>query len=98
MKTIMQTITAIEVLQGYRLSLTFDDGASGIVDLSHLAGKGVFARWLDRKQFEQVRIGSVGELVWGDDLDLCPDSLYLQVTGKKPEDIFPILCRDSAHA
>lgn len=94
----MHEITHVEVLQGYRLSLTFDDGVSGTVDLSHLAGKGVFALWLDRKQFEKVRIGSLGELIWGDDLDLCPDSLYLQATGKKPEDIFPALRGEHAHA
>jgi hypothetical protein len=94
----MRKVTAVEPLQGYSLSLTFDNGVSGTVDLSHLAGKGVFVVWLDRKQFERVRIGSAGELIWGEELDLCPDSLYLQVTGKTPEDIFPALRGEHAHA
>lgn len=94
----MQKITGVKILQEYRLELTFDDGVSGTVDLSRLAGKGVFALWLDRMQFENVQIGSVGELIWGADVDLCPDSLYLQVTGKKPEDIFPALRGEHAHA
>ncbi len=45
----------------------------------------------DPLAFNQVRIGSSGELVWDDRIDLCPDALYLKVTGKKPEDIFPAL-------
>jgi hypothetical protein len=98
MEAIMHKITRVKVLQDYRLKLEFDDSVSGSVDLSHLAGKGVFSIWLDRKQFEKVRIGSSGELIWGDELDLCPDSLYLQVTGKKPEDIFPALRGEHAHA
>ena len=94
----MRKITEVKVLQGYRLELTFDDGICGTVDLSDLVGKGVFALWHDRHFFEQVWIGSFGELIWGDQIDLCPDSLYLKVTGKKPEDVFPALRRESAHA
>ena len=94
----MRKITEAKVLQDYRLELTFDDGVSGTVDLSELAGKGVFSLWRDRRAFEQVRIGSSGELVWSDQIDLCPESLYLKVTGKKPEDIFPNLTREPIHA
>ena len=85
----MRKVTRVKVLDGYRLELTFDDGAEGAVDLSHLAGKGVFAPWLDRAAFEKVRIGESGELAWGGEIDLCPDALYLKVTGKKVEDVFP---------
>ena len=94
----MKKITGIKVLKNYRLHLVFDDGVQGTVNLSHLAGKGVFALWSERKMFEKVKIGKGGELVWGDQIDLCPDSLYLKVTGKSPEDIFPALKRESMHA
>ena len=94
----MRRITNVKVLSGYRLELEFDDGVSKIVDLSENVGKGVFALWIDPLAFDQVRIGSSGELVWGDRIDLCPDALYLKVTGKKPEDIFPALREQSTHA
>ncbi len=94
----MYRLTAVEVHEGYCLRLTFDDGFVGMVDLSDLSGKGVFATWLDRRVFESVRIGSSGELVWSDQVDLCPDALYLRATGRKPEDVFPALCRDPSHA
>jgi Protein of unknown function (DUF2442) len=94
----MRRISKVKALPAYRLELEFDDGVSGTVDLSEAVGKGVFALWLDPFAFNRVRIGSSGELVWDDRVDLCPDALYLKVTGKKPEDIFPALRGQSAHA
>jgi hypothetical protein len=94
----MRKITAVNVLQGYRLELSFDDGVTGTVDLSHLVGKGVFDLWRDRRFFESVQIGSSGELVWGNQLDLCPDAMYLKATGKKPEDVFFALRHEPSHA
>ncbi|MGO9156644.1 DUF2442 domain-containing protein [Mycobacterium sp.] len=78
--------------------MQFEDGTHGAVDLSHLVGKGVFRKWEDYQTFCQVRIGPTGELAWGDELDLCPDALYLKVTGRQPEDLFPSLNREPAHA
>jgi hypothetical protein len=95
---LMRKVTRVEVLDGYGLDLTFDDRARGAVDLSHLAGRGVFAMWLDRSAFEAVRIGSSGELAWGDEIDLCPDALYLRMTGKKVGDVFPGAQHQAAHA
>jgi hypothetical protein len=94
----VRRVCKVKVLPGYRLELVFDDGVSGVVDLSEGVGQGVCALWRDPLVFEQVRIGSSGELVWGDRIDLCPDSLYLKVTGKKPEDIFPALRDQPTHA
>lgn len=34
--------TEVRPLSGYRIWIGYDDGESGEVDLSHLAGKGVF--------------------------------------------------------
>ncbi|MBP1679409.1 MAG: uncharacterized protein H6Q29_1320 [Bacteroidetes bacterium] len=94
----MRTITRVDVLKDYRLALTFDDGTSGTADLSGLVGKGVFACWSDGSVFANVRIGPSGELVWGERVDLCPDALYLKVTGKQPEEVFPALRHDAARA
>jgi len=94
----MNKISKVKVLPGYRLELQFDDGVSGTVDLSDRVGKGVFALWRDPSFFEQIAIGSAGELVWGEKIDLCPDALYLEVTGKAPEDLFPALRNLSTHA
>jgi hypothetical protein len=94
----MKKVSKVTVLSGYRLELEFDDRVAGIVNLSELVGKGVFAVWCDPTVFAQVRIGSSGGLVWGEQVDLCPDALYLKVTGKEPEDIFPSLRDHTIHA
>jgi hypothetical protein len=94
----MRRIIKVKALSGYRLDLEFDDGVSGTVDVSEAVGKGVFAVWRDPLVFERVRIGSSGELDWDDQVDLCPDALYLKVTGKKPADMFPSLRDQPAHA
>lgn len=94
----MRRVRRVQALTGYQLAVTFDDGVAGTVDLSDLAGHGVFACWSDRQAFEQVRIGLSGELVWADGPDLCPDALYLRLTGMTPEELFPALRHEVARA
>lgn len=89
---------AVDPRPNYRLWLKYDDGTEGEVDLSYLAGRGVFAAWRDLAFFQSVRIAEHGALVWGDALDLCPDALYLRLTGKSPEDVFPNLKKASVDA
>ncbi len=87
----MPRLVDVKALEGYRLWLRYEDGTEGIVDLSPLVGKGVFTLWEDERSFRKVRIGDGGEVVWNEDVDLCADALYLQLTGKKPVDLFPNL-------
>ncbi len=79
----------VETREGLRIWIRFRDGNEGEVDLSHHAGKGVFKAWDDRSFFESVHINSYGEVAWGDEIDLCPDALYMQLTGKTPEEVLP---------
>ena len=79
----------VEPREGWRIWLRYADGACGEVDLSHLAGRGVFAAWNDRARFESVRIDDAGTVDWGDGIDLCPDALYLRLTGKPLEEVMP---------
>jgi hypothetical protein len=85
-------------VQEYRLELEFDDGVCGTVDLVETMPKRVFTLWCDYRSFEQVQIGSSAELIRGDLVDLCSEPLYLKVTGKKPEEVFPALRQETAHA
>lgn len=77
--------TSVRPLPGYRLYLCFEDGVEGTVDLSDLAGRGVFEVWNEPGAFERVEIGPHGELAWSDELDVCSDSLYLRLTGLAAE-------------
>jgi hypothetical protein len=81
----------VKPLKNFRIWLRYDDGTEGEVDLSDVAGRGVFEAWNDRAFFEAVRLGSHGAIEWGRDIDICPDAMYLRLTGKSPEDVFPAL-------
>src|SRR3972149_5841152 len=81
----------VKPLEDFRLYVKFSDGIEGKVDLSEFAGAGVFALWNDYSQFKKVTIGSSGELVWSEEVDLDGLGIYLRLTGKKPEDVLPKL-------
>lgn len=88
----------VKPLENYRLWVRYSDGSEGVVDLSDLVGKGIFALWNDYREFQRVTIGPGGEIAWGDQIDLCPDAIYLKITGKQPEEIFPKLQELIAYA
>jgi len=94
----MLRLTDVRPLLGYKLHLQYADGVAGDVDLSSLVGKGVFRLWNDPELFQRVSIGSGGELRWSDEVDLCADALYLQITGKTPEEVFPSIRKAAIHA
>jgi len=81
-------LTEVKPLPGYRPWLCYADGVAGEVDLSHLVGRGVFVLWEQPGTFQRATIGSCGELCWSDEVDLCADALYLEITGKTPADVF----------
>ncbi len=85
-------------LPGFRIHLLFADGVEGDVDLSHLAGRGVFSLWNNPNAFQSVSVGPDGSIQWSDEVELCPDALYLELTGKSPEEVFPNLARAAVHA
>ncbi|MCI0331926.1 MAG: DUF2442 domain-containing protein [Planctomycetes bacterium] len=91
-------ISEAKALPGYRLELRFDNGESGMVDLSEFVGRSVFAAWEKPGEFEQVTVTADGAVEWPGEIDLCPDALYLRMTGKKPEDLFPSLRNRLSHA
>ena len=94
----MYKINKIKILSDYKIWLKYSDNTEGVVDLSDLVGRGVFSEWNDYDNFKNVKIGASGELIWPCGLDLCSDALYLKLTGKVVEDLFPSLKREPVHA
>jgi hypothetical protein len=45
-----------------------------------------------------VSIGESGEIAWNEEVDLCPDALYMKITGKTPEELFPNLKMEKVYA
>jgi hypothetical protein len=72
----------VKGLENFNLSLKYDDGTEGIVNIAHLANKGVFKIWNKTGTFQNVYIDKESNAVaWNDEIDLCPDSLFLRLKG-----------------
>ena len=81
--------TKVEAREGFRVWVEYSDGESGEVDLSDVAGLGIFKAWDDREFFERVHITSFGAIAWNDQIEICPDNVYFDLTGKTPEEMLP---------
>jgi hypothetical protein len=57
-------ITDAKVVDRFHVSVRFNDGVSGVVDLSHLAGRGVFRAWEQAGVFERLSVTFEGALQW----------------------------------
>jgi hypothetical protein len=74
-------VQALSILPGYRLSVTFRDGTSGIVDMSSVradASCGVFAALAAPDAFAQASI-ALGVVTWPNGADLDPKWMYERV-------------------
>lgn len=81
--------TAVKALERYCIWIRFSDGAAGEIDLSDLAGRGVFKEWSSRSFFEALHVTPAGGVAWGEDIELCPDALYMRLTSESVADIMP---------
>ena len=62
----------VEAREGLTIWLRFSDGSAGEVDLSDLAGRGVFQAWDRGGVFESVRIAPHGAVAWNEEIELLP--------------------------
>ena len=66
----------------YKIEVTFEDGATGIVDFSkYLEKGGVFEKFQDIDFFKNFSINEeLGVLTWGNEIDIAPETLYAEAT------------------
>ena len=79
-------ITKAEARPGHKLFMEFEDGVKGIIDLSKWKGKGVFEFWNEEENFKSFRITEDKKLQWNENIDMDPDTFYLQLIGKNFEE------------
>ena len=78
----MRRPTNVEAISGFRLHLTYPDGVEGVIDLSGDVGRGVFAPLADEAFFRTVQIGEFGQIAWSEEIEICPDAAYHEITRK----------------
>lgn len=83
---VIPKIVSVKPLEGFKLHLKYNDGIEGIVDLSHLKGKGIFVWWEYDNNFSKVFIDKSGAIVWNEDLDIDSLSCYLKITNQTFEE------------
>ena len=88
----------VEPRDGYRIWIRYSDGVEGEVDLSALAGRGVFRAWETPGVFAGVHVSPHGSIAWSDELEICPDALYVDLSGKSAEELFGTTRRQPADA
>ncbi len=71
----MNRIKEVEAMEDYKILITFDNGEKRIKDMKPYLEKGVFKKLKDEQVFKSVKI-SYGTVTWGEDIDLCADSIY----------------------
>ena len=74
----MKDVTAVEVLDGHRLLLTFEGGERREVDIASIVTfDGVFEPLREIDYFRRVRVEpDLGTITWPSGANLCPDVLY----------------------
>lgn len=82
-------IIDVKHIDNYRLELTFTSQEKAELDFhDRIVGRGgVFTALEDVNYFKQVVVDKeIGTIVWPNEVDFCPDVLYIMAT-KSPESI-----------
>jgi len=77
-------VTDVIPLPGYRLAIRFNDGATGLVDLSVRVASpkaGVFKQLQDESLFARIYIDH-GAVTWPGEIDLAPDAMHSEIVTK----------------
>lgn len=70
-------LTKAEYLEGYKIKVSFEDGAVGIIDLEGDLWGEVFEPLKDLSNFKAFKVDSeLQTIVWSTGADLAPEYLY----------------------
>lgn len=83
MNKIIPYLRSAQALPDYKLSVEFEDGLKGVIDLKEWKGKRVFSYWNDEKNFRHFEITPDKKIKWTEDIDMDPDAFFLEII-KKP--------------
>lgn len=70
-------VIAVEVINNHQLLITFNNQEKRLFDVSDYLDFPVFQVLRNPCYFKTVRVEH-GTLVWSEDVDFCPDTIYLK--------------------
>ncbi|MFY0650911.1 MAG: DUF2442 domain-containing protein [Cyclobacteriaceae bacterium] len=71
----MTEVIQIDVLDEYKLRITFNDSEKKVVNIRPFLGKGFTKELLEYDYFKQVEIEEGGGIAWPNGYDFCPNFL-----------------------
>ena len=92
----MHLVKKINYVDGYKISLTFNDRKTKIVDIEPYLDKGIFLALRDPEYFNKVTL-SGNTIVWPNEADFCPDVLY-EIGVELPEPKKPTRLKSTARS
>jgi len=74
-------VQEVRYIADYTISIKFDDGISGTIQLNDLVQKGIFKVLQDKNQFDKVYTNGYS-IAWSDELEIDATKIYSDLTGK----------------
>lgn len=71
----MNRIIDVKALENYKILVIYQNGEKRIKDMKPYLEKGVFKKLKDEEFFKSVKV-VYGTVSWGEQIDLCADSIY----------------------
>lgn len=75
---------SVRAVSSHEIEVGYPDGTRGTIDLRDDIGQGVFAPLAEARFFATVHLGPHGEIRWSDEIEICPDAAYWEITGRLP--------------
>ena len=74
-------VREVKYIAEYTISIKFDDGINGTIQLSDLVQKGIFKLLQDKNQFAKVYTNGYS-IAWSNELEIDANTIYAELTGK----------------
>ena len=68
-------VLAVTPMEDYKLLLTFTNGERRVFDVNPLLEISVFKPLVNKGLFQSVKV-AYGTIIWPQNIDYCPDTLY----------------------
>jgi Protein of unknown function (DUF2442) len=80
-------VQEVKYLSDYTISIKFEDGVLGTIQLNDLVEKGIFKVLQDKSEFAKVYTNGYS-IAWSNELEIDATTIYAELTGKHFGEIF----------
>ena len=74
-------VQEVKYISDYTISIKFDDGVNGTIQLNDLVQNGIFKVLQDKSEFAKVYTNGYS-IAWSNELEIDATTIYSELTGK----------------